>query len=524
MPLRGSLAFDGQVHTLVHLQLPTPPSFVYQKAMSSKFAKLARYRPRIATLLACAAVAAPTILANCCPRKPSQPALVIFVMEVDYGWPLIWCRRSYDSAKPQPWNLVRYSLPALAGNLGILLAMSATVGIPCEWRLRRHPLRWNFSLRTLILAVGILAAFFAWCAALRHHADLQHAFLAEFEDEEVRVDFEFEHWGPHWLALVVPDRFRRRAVQAALWEPDTEVLQRLAQLPNLRALVVPGRDWTRLSASALGEMQRLRNVRIAAWHDDYDERRMDEVLGAIAKLQQLEVLRIDGVAITNDRLLRLSHLTHLKSLQIHPNYSLAELEEERRKPMGSSDKWPALAALPILPQLESLGFHWSLVYADDIRRLSALPRLKALDLTDSYFADDAAFAELASLESLEELAIGPIAPSAQFLESLASLKRLKRLHFEIPHFLSAGEWKPPFAPAATLPLDGDAKVFVRESEADRCRCALLALRRSNPRIKIDSAGRNDFDDESFDVRHGFQMKWDWDKYLLDQHPTGWGYY
>jgi hypothetical protein len=492
--------------------------------MSSKFAKLARYRPRIATLLACAAVAAPTILANCCPRKPSQPALVVFVMEVDYGWPLIWCRRSYDSAKPRPWNLVRCSLPALAGNLGILLAMSAAVGIPCEWRLRRHPLRWNFSLRTLIMAVGILAAFFTWCAALRHRADLQDSLLADLKDEEVRVDFEFERWGPQWLSLVLPDRFRRRVVQADLWEPDAGVLQRLAQLPNLRALVVPGRDWTRLSASVLGEMQRLRNVWVAAWHDKHDESSVDEVVGAIVKIQRLEVLRLDGVAITNDRLRRLSNLTHLKALQIHPNYSLAELEEERRKPMGSSDKWPALAGLPILPRLEAIGFHWSLVYADDIRRLAALPRLKALDLTYCTFADDAAFAELASLVSLEELAIGPIAPSAQFLESLASLKRLKRLHFDIPLYLGGGEWKPPFAPAATLPLDGDAKIFVRESEADRCRRALLALRRSNPRIKIDNAGLNDFDDESFDVRHEFKMKWDWDKYLLDQHPTGWGYF
>ncbi|HET6881578.1 MAG TPA: hypothetical protein VFI31_15550 [Pirellulales bacterium] len=420
--------------------------------------------------------------------------------------------------------MLRYSLLALAGNLAVLLVMSAVAGIPCEWLLRRHPLRWHFSLRTMIAAVGLLAAFFAWCAALRHRADAQDAFLADLEDEELSVDFDFERWGPQWLGLVLDDRIRRRVVGASLWEPDAEVLQRLTQLPNLSRLVVPGADWTTDSAAALGEMRRLRNVRVAAWHDQHDERSVDELVGAIAKLQRLEVLRLDGVAITSDRLGRIANLKRLKALQLHPNYSLVDLQEERMKPLGSSDKWAALAGLPVLPRLEAIGFHWSLVYTDDIRRLAALPRLTALDLTDSYFADDTALTELVSLQSLEELAIGPIQPSAQFLESLVSLNRLKVLHFYYPQYLGGGEWKPPSHPAATLPLDDGAKIFVRESEVDHCRRALLALLSSNPGMLIDNAGSDD-NDESFDQRHGFHEKLDWDKYLMDQYPTtGWGYF
>lgn len=419
------------------------------------------------------------------------------------------------------WHLLRYSLPALAGNMAILLLVSIAVGIPCEWRLRRHPLRWRFSLRTMIVAIGILSAFFAWYAALRHRADLQDALLVDFEDEE--VDFDFERWGPQWLDLVLADRFRRRIVGASLWEPDAEALQRLARLPDLRGLVVPGADWTRLSAGALGDMWRLRNVRVAAWHDEHDERSVDELVQGIAKLERLEVLRLDGVAINSDRLRRLGRLTRLRALQLDPNYPLPDLEEELLMPVGNSDKWPALKGLPVLPRLEAIGFHWSLVYADDIRRLAALPRLKALDLTDSYFADDAALAELPSLESLEELAVGPVEPSAEFLESLVSLKRLNVLHFYYPRYMDGSEWQPPFEPAAALPLDDGAKIFVRESEADRCRRALLALRRSNPGIWIDDAGSYD-NDESFDQRHGFHEKLDWDQYLIDHYSAGWGYF
>jgi hypothetical protein len=154
--------------------------------------------------------------------------------------------------------------------------------------------------------------------------------------------------------------------------------------------------------------------------------------------------------------------------------------------------------------------HYDLVGVGDLRALAALPRLKALDLSNSSFVDDRVVYGLTSLRGLEELAIDDDVVSARLLEILPALKRLRALHICCDSGVEYDE-------ATSLPLDGDAEMLVPECESDRCRKALTLLRHSNPGIVIDDA-------TTFDERHGFSDLGQQTDYFYQGRPAGWGFF
>ncbi|HVC98604.1 MAG TPA: hypothetical protein VND64_33365 [Pirellulales bacterium] len=478
--------------------------------MRPRFGAFSRYRPRVLTLVVLFAVAAPTVLANFSPTD-FTPFGYGGMANVEYGWPLIWYLRNF-ALKPgdtqAQWHVMGYHWLRLAGNLAIWSVMLVVAGTTCEWLLRRYRPRLRWSLRTMLIAVAILAVFCAWCAMLRDRAIVQDTFIAEIDPHAVAFGgpIYLQRWGPKWLDLVGVDRYRRRIAGVNLNGADEELLKRVGRMPGLRILDLSNFEWTSGVAAALGEMRQLRSLVIRGIYspDDNDdnERISDEVLTAVGKLKQLRELRLSEMMITSDSLRHLAELTDLKSLHLDIPWVGEDDQDDEAGPelehkleqFAYAGKIPLLAHLPALPRLEAIEFHGGLVRLDDLRRFASLPRLKALDLSYSVVSD-AALAELASLESLEELAVDEHFASEAGLESLLPLKRLKVLH--LIDYRDTDESQVP------LPLDHDGQVFVRVSEVDRCRKALETLRHSNPGIVVDDVDDPIFIDELRHKRYDF---------------------
>jgi len=352
----------------------------------------------------------------------------------------------------------------------------------------------------MLAVVGIFAVFCMWCVGLRNRANVQDSLMAAIEvggqgypDGTVFGRVSLERWGPKWLDLVGADRFRRRIVGVLLRNRDDieERLKRIGRLPDLRHLDLEFHKWTPGMAATLGEMRQLRSLRIGKLVSsayEVDECLSDEVLAAIGKLNQLKVFSLSGMKITNEKSLRhLATLTSLKSLRLEIPWNIEDRPELEH--LASVGRPPTLAHLPVLPRLESVGFHGGSVRVSDLGQLATMPRLKAIDLTES-FITDTALAELASLESLEELVIGNGKVSGASLESLAAIKGLRALHLHIG-------------------IEGDVERYSQ---------ALEALRQSNPGIVIDD------DTRSFDERriwHGELPQWVPDRF---RWPDGSGIY
>ena len=432
-------------------------------------------RPRLGTIIVSTVVGATIVLSNLSPGD-----LVISgwaFSDIEYGWPFIWRWRNVDNGDQN------YSASRLTGNLVVWLVMLAAAWGIYVWMVRRCRPRLRWSLRTMLVAVGLLAAFFAWCAVLRDRAKVQDPLIAAIELRKGGV--YLDRWGPKWLDLVGADRFRRRIIGATLWNygdiGDEELLRRLGPLPDLRYLRLGVTAWTPGLADALGDLGQLRILYISRCyydrHAEDDERIPDEVLATIDKLDQLEVLGLGHMMIGNDIPACLAALTKLKALSLYigdfrDKPKLADLEFRAR--IG---KLPLLAHLPALSRLETICLHYGLVREDDVRQLVLLPHLKSLDLSCT-FLTDAAWRELASQASLEELVIDDEALAEAPLNSLLAFKRLKTLHLASRHSDESDS-------GSLLSLDMDGKVFVRARYRRGCRRALKALRQSNPGIVVD---------------------------------------
>jgi Leucine-rich repeat (LRR) protein len=452
--------------------------------MRRTFAAIARYRPRALTLLVLLAVAALIALANLSFDLANGPdggdLRYGGPRNMSYGWPWIWRRYTFmhnHSGDGLNGGALLHAcdstVSGLAGNVAMWLATLAAVGGACEWLSRRYRLRLRWSLRSMLVAIGLVAALCGWFAAARQRADLQDSLIAE-----IKGRVWVERWGPKWLDLIGADRFRRRIIGAELDSTQMspqgdkaveEMLQRLRRLPDLQYLFI---DVDRLApglADALSGISQLKRLSIkqheGLYDDDDEERRIShQCLAAIGRLTQLEELSLNSIHIEKEDLPCLADLARLKSLNFTEVSSFGEQ--------------PLFTCLPPLPQLERIDLSMSDIRAEDLHHLAILPRLKVLDLTSADFGPDAGLADLASLKSLEDLTIGRANASAAGLELLARIKRLHALHINTGIFDKG-------AGPVRLPLDGGNTLGVAESEADHFRRAFQSLRQSSPGIIID---------------------------------------
>lgn len=474
--------------------------------MRPKFGSFSRYRPRALTVVVLAIVAAMLVLAN---LTYDVGGPIMDSAYVEYGWPLIW--RRYDVGLAGGSALDRLSAARLTANLSMWLVMLAAPGIACEWLLRRYRPQFRWSLRTLLLAIGVIGGMCAWIATVRDRAGLQDALIAKVtarDGESVRV----ERWGPKWLGFFGVDRFRRRIVGANVHagydeddqqknQDDLETVDRLLRSPHLQSLILhmlrctpamsdrlsrmrsPNLQLMHISmdrftpaiatglrqlprlqslslelydidpraAEALGEIQQLRMLKVDDQGFGDSDQMSRDCLAAAAKLTQLEHLRLRQMTISPESLASLADAVNLKSLGLD---------------CVSANEAPLLSHLPPLPRLEALDLAGSDVGDEDLACLKGLPRLKSINLTITDVTG-AGLAQLASIESLEELAVDDDAATAAAIESLTALKRLKALHIDV------------FGRRPTR------QFFDSGLGSQRRKRAFDSLRRSNPGIIID---------------------------------------
>jgi hypothetical protein len=200
-----------------------------------------RYRPRALTLAVLLVVVATLVLANLSFDRNSED----WFAAKSYGWPLIWHRYVSVHQTGIGTSTVGWypSAGRLAVNLTIWVAMLLAATGGCEWLLRRFRPRMRWSLRAMLIAVGLVAALCGWFAAARRWANLQDQIIAEIPSRLPGL-VKMERWGPKWLDLIGADRFRRDIVlygnpglSFTADEDGERRLRQLAQSPKLRQLL-----------------------------------------------------------------------------------------------------------------------------------------------------------------------------------------------------------------------------------------------------------------------------------------------
>lgn len=477
-----------------------------QTRMRPKFRSFSRYRPRLLTVVVLAIVAAMLVLANLTYDIGSANMASAYV---EYGWPLIW--RRYDVGLTGNSALDRLSAARLTANLSMWLVMLAAPGIACEWLLRRYQPQFRWSLRALLLAIGVIGGMCAWIATVRDRAEVQDALIAKMTARDGENAW-VEHWGPKWLGFFGVDRFRRRIVGANVHagyydddqqknQDDLETVDRLLRSPRLQSLNLhmlrctpamsdrlsrmrsPNLQLLHISmdrltpaiATGLRQLPRLQSLSLELYEIDP---RAAEALGEI---QHLRMLRVDNQGFGDSdqmsrnclaaagKLTQLEHL-RLRQMTINPESLKSLAEAVKLKSLGldcvSVNEAPLLSHLPPLPQLEALDLEGSDVGDEDLACLKGLPRLKSINLTRTDVTG-AGLTQLACIESLEELAVDDAAVTVAAIESLTSLKRLKTLHINVFGRRPERQF-----------LGGDL-------DSQRRKGAFDGLRQSNPGIIID---------------------------------------
>lgn len=464
--------------------------------MRSKSAAFPRYRPRMLTLPMIAATSALLVLANLSDdvlRRGGDARVAIANLRFDvsesadgepvfgfwnmsYGWPLRW-HQYVHALTPGPSGVIawRYSAIRLVGNVAMWLIMLAAPAAACEGLLRRFRPRFRWSLRSMMVAVGVVAVLFGWFAVARERAIVQDPLIAR------HPYIWLEQRGPKWLDLVGADRYFRTVIGANLFTSaidarhDAQVeesLKQLKRLPKLQYLFVEIEHLTPHMAATLGDalvdapQLRVLSIELSSSVSHTEEEWMSsECLASVGQLSQLEHLHLERMRLAGDSLACLAGLVNLKTLSMED----VSPSVDHRAPEAH-----LLKGMPALPRLEALDLRGSEIDDHDLRQLAVLPRLKSLNLSYTNVAS-AGPSELAHLDSLEELTIDSNAVSAKGIESLQALKRLKTLHI-YQDYRPRGQVS--LALETVVPPD-EREDFLR---------ALRDLRQSKPGIVIDGDG------------------------------------
>lgn len=442
--------------------------------MRLKLRAVSRYRPRFFTLIVFFAVATLLVLANLSFDRGWTKGF----SHKSYGWPLIWHRYIVLQVGYTFGTIGWYwSWPRLAANIGIwAVALAAPAGT-CEWLLRRYRPRLNWSLRALLAAVAVVAAFCGWFAVARERATVQDAVFAAMPDHAPSVAFlrgppavSVQRWGPKWLDLLGVDRFRRRIISVNLIyrrhlladnADDERLLALLARLPDLRSLSFQVDRLTPAMLATFDDMHQLRRLNVERdWVSGDEDKRIDYLPPLrMARLEELELAHMligeqslagltslksltlngtpsgvfdDEPRAWHDCLAAVGKTTQLEHLRLSSmtidseslaclvgltNLKTLRLETSRERPL-------LLKHLPPLPHLEALELSGEII-CDDLRCLASLPRLKSLSLRKT-------------ISLTKDLGMKETSVTAAGLAQFASLQRLDELTLD-SSFLSAAE-------------------------------------------------------------------------------------
>ena len=427
------------------------------QAMHLNLNAFSRFRPRILTLIVFCLSAAVIVLANLSFDEVYEGDWALH--HRSFGWPIIWHRLVLNGhpmfvEKTIGWY---YSIPRLAANVVLWSMLLGALAGTCEWLLRRYRPRPRWSLRTLLVVVGLVAAGCGWFAKARNRAAIQDQLIPIRGGYGVPLVF-VERTGPKWLDLLGVDRYRRRIVLASGWQLDfaepgdeqrflqlarlTDVLhvtgfrvgeltpttaKALASMQHLETLDITLDRLTPEFAAALSDLRQLRYLSISQNRNTADDdylRLSEECLAAIGTIADLETLDLSTVPLRGASLACLAGLKNLKSLRVNfwqgdwngsgirkpvmddcfrAIATLTQLEWLSLENLKVSNA--TLATLASLTNLKTLTL--DLVTSDrpTLSHLPALPRLEALDLSQSNIDDDD-LRRLAVLPHLKSISLG----------------------------------------------------------------------------------------------------------------------
>jgi len=288
---------------------------------------------------------------------------------------------------------------------------------------------WQFSLRTMLIAVTLVALVFGlWIVP----AERQRQIVEDLQSRQVNVDYyrtKDEEENRSWIDDFLPLDYLRVPTGMNLLAMDCTAadLELCGKLPSLRAL------W--FSSTTL----------------------RDDDLEPLTKLTSREELYIDAERLTPAGLATVARMKSLRSLRLRispPAWrgmrqlaALPAIEEFDLDKMEDS----GLEFLPEFPRLRTLRLYMTNVSGARIEAITRYPQLEMLDLSYTDI-DDIGLAQLASLTSLtwlglmdtkvtddglrhlarfsalECLALSGTEVTARGIERLAGLKNLRSLH------------------------------------------------------------------------------------------------
>ncbi|KAI3684318.1 hypothetical protein L6452_33540 [Arctium lappa] len=170
---------------------------------------------------------------------------------------------------------------------------------------------------------------------------------------------------------------------------------------------------------------------------------VDTGLGRLSSLKKLEILDLSGNSIGNDICPSLGALTSLRVLHLGDNelkgyFPALALENLEILDLSYNFPMQGFERVSLLKKLEILNLRGNVFNESLITSLSALPLLKALDLSYNFLSGPFPAQELANLTNMEELDLSGNGfndtPSIQDCARLSGLKYLKSIYLGYNEF------------------------------------------------------------------------------------------
>lgn len=275
---------------------------------------------------------------------------------------------------------------ALAEDFGFAALVLCILGSACEWRRRRRPRFWQFTLLEFTLFLSGLAAGFGlarltWNEHQRNTAACRRIGQA---GHYVRLMYN----GPRWLEKLVG----RRSLQE-LYRPEGLYLQNvdddavesllpaIEELSGLKYLYLRESTVTAktLSQFALPHLVTLDLRRSRITNGD---------LAALSRYPELRYLWLSDAGITDDGMRHLKNVSNLESLVLSGTHL--------------SDR--GVIELQALGRLTSLNVSNTLVTASGVQTMTRLGRLEKLEI-DYFQLNDGTIDALRNMRNLQELTI-----------------------------------------------------------------------------------------------------------------------
>jgi hypothetical protein len=275
----------------------------------------------------------------------------------------------------------------------------------------RRRLRWyQFSLRTLLIAVTLIACACSWFTVQIQRADQQYDAAEILSHFGYSVEYDYEYpreWGqtksppaPEWILNLVGEDFIYN-------------VHAVGEYPNYSFIRPPNETHPPVMTDADMEVfQHLPRLRILRLQNNLGDSAQltDDGIFNLESLKLLETLDLSGTAITDAGLAHIEGLEELRTLR---------LADTKITDLG-------LGHLTGLGRLCSIDLSRTAITDAGVIQLQHMPQLHELFLSNTRITDDGV-EHLKCLKDLEVLCVDHAAVTDAGLTHVRELKKLKRI-------------------------------------------------------------------------------------------------